>query len=368
MRPVRPRRAPATSVAQAAEPQASVAPTPRSQTLSVIGVARLDLGEGDVGLLGEQRMGLEARPDRRQRDRSDVFHKEDRVRIAHVDDARRSIVRPARQVDRDGARVGDFVRQRDVAPAEARRAHVDAIGPGAEPVAGDEPCGRLDRHRLQARLFARAGRRRSACRCRRPPLRCRRCCRCARKPAFAARLRVGQHHHLVEVEARARGGSPASPRASAWARRRAGRAPGSCCQRRSSARRGDLRESLGRWKCSSLLVAPSPAGGERVGVRGWVPGRRRLLTKPLILAFSPRAGRRDGPALTRSPVTVDHARAEPGQGPAKRVVVDLRGERRGRGAGERARAAGARGAALQLRKRALPEGDFRQCSASRDAR
>ena len=44
------------------------------------------------------------------------------------------------------------MRQRDFVPGEARRAHVDAVGPGAEALAGDQPGRGLDRQRLGARL------------------------------------------------------------------------------------------------------------------------------------------------------------------------------------------------------------------------
>ena len=75
----------ATAAAQAAVPQALVMPTPRSQVLHRDRVARRDVGERDVGALGEDRMVLEQRPEAGEVVGVDVVDPEDRVRVAHVD-------------------------------------------------------------------------------------------------------------------------------------------------------------------------------------------------------------------------------------------------------------------------------------------
>ena len=49
-------------------------------------------------------------------------------------------------------RVGHGMRERNVAPAEARRAHVDAVGPGPEALAGDDASLGLDARRRLRRL------------------------------------------------------------------------------------------------------------------------------------------------------------------------------------------------------------------------
>ncbi len=90
-------------------------------------------------------MRLEARADRLQWDRRDVSDPEDRVRVAHVDDARRTVVGQAGR-----RRTTRRVRHRRALPAGSRPrpsagAHVDAIGPFAEPLADDDARRGLDR-------------------------------------------------------------------------------------------------------------------------------------------------------------------------------------------------------------------------------
>ena len=166
-RPVRPRRAAATSVAQAAEPQASVMPTPRSQTLSPIWLVRKNLGERDVGLLGKQRMGLVARPQFFDRRAGDIGDEENDVRVAHVDDARRPEIRRASERNVDRIDVGDLMRQRDFAPAEAvaRPCRRDRLSAPAARRRSVRPGSRPRRRFAPSR--APKDRRRSGFRCRR---------------------------------------------------------------------------------------------------------------------------------------------------------------------------------------------------------
>ena len=91
-RPVSPRRAAATSVAQAAEPQPSVTPTPRSQTLSAIASRAKTSANEILAFSGNRGCVSKRGPTISSGTRSDVLDPEDRVRIAHVDDARRAEV------------------------------------------------------------------------------------------------------------------------------------------------------------------------------------------------------------------------------------------------------------------------------------
>ncbi len=95
-------------------------------------------------------MVLNQRPDRLERYGGDVLDPEDRVRVAHVDDARRPIVGEAGRDQRDLAFVVDGLRQRDLVPGQARPPHVDAVGPFVEPLAGDDAGRGLDREGARA--------------------------------------------------------------------------------------------------------------------------------------------------------------------------------------------------------------------------
>ncbi len=108
-------RAAATSVAQAAEPQALVAPVPRSQTRSRISSSGQNLREGDVRALGKERMTLQHGAELFEIDRAGVVDEKHRVRIAHADGAKPR--RRARdwRLQRDIARVANVARQRNLA-------------------------------------------------------------------------------------------------------------------------------------------------------------------------------------------------------------------------------------------------------------
>ncbi len=89
-RPVRLVRAAATATAQAAEPQARVAPAPRSHTRDADRLGREHLRERDVDAVGEERVALDQGPEGREVDRREVVDPEHGVGIAHVDDGRRA--------------------------------------------------------------------------------------------------------------------------------------------------------------------------------------------------------------------------------------------------------------------------------------
>ena len=90
-------------------------------------VARPDIGERDIGALGEHRMVFQQRAYLAEIIGIDIVDPEHRMRIAHVDHGRRM---QDRLVDRsdlqlDGAGIAEFLRQRDFVPGKTRHAHVD---------------------------------------------------------------------------------------------------------------------------------------------------------------------------------------------------------------------------------------------------
>ena len=116
------------AAAQAPVPQARVTPTPRSQTRKRMRSRRLDLGEADVGALGEQRMVLDHRPDlahrswprhrRRRRSQCGLPMLTTDGRMQH-----RIVDRADLQLDAAGVRNGSA--SGISSPVEAGRAHVD---------------------------------------------------------------------------------------------------------------------------------------------------------------------------------------------------------------------------------------------------
>ena len=139
-RPVSPRRCAFTSAAQAPEPQAqrqAGAALPHAQPDAV---GRQDLGEADIGALGEQRIVLQARAEFRHRQALDVGDEERRVRIAHAG-GRRIGHRPRREVEVQRVH---RPRQRDVRPVEPRRPHVDAHAAVGERLGGQVAGGGAD--------------------------------------------------------------------------------------------------------------------------------------------------------------------------------------------------------------------------------
>ena len=91
-----------------------------------------NLGQRDIGALGENRVVLQERPEAGQVVRVDVVDPEDRVRVADVDDGRRVqdrlIDRPDLKLDAGG--IVERLGERDVLLAEARLAHVDGDAVG----------------------------------------------------------------------------------------------------------------------------------------------------------------------------------------------------------------------------------------------
>src|SRR5665213_3138849 len=106
-RPARPRRLAATSAA-----------LPDAQPDRV---ARQDLRHADIGALRKERVVLELGSEYSNVDRSDVGHEERRMRIAHAGGGR-----VLERIQRQRQMIGIALpRQRNVAPAPARLAHVD---------------------------------------------------------------------------------------------------------------------------------------------------------------------------------------------------------------------------------------------------
>ena len=81
----------------------------------------LERGDVDVDPLGEERVVLDQRPEPGEIDRVGIADEEDDMRIADIDRARLLQILPA---DRHRRRV-HRISERDLLPAEARRAHVD---------------------------------------------------------------------------------------------------------------------------------------------------------------------------------------------------------------------------------------------------
>src|SRR5258708_6570592 len=90
-------------------------------------VAIDDMGQRDIGTLRENRVIFQKRPEAAEIVGVDVVDPEDRMRITHADHRRgvqhRRVDRPDLQLDR--SRVAKFLCQRNVLPAEFRRAPVD---------------------------------------------------------------------------------------------------------------------------------------------------------------------------------------------------------------------------------------------------
>ncbi len=179
LRPISPSRAPETTVAQAAEPQASVRPTPALPDDGGQRVRAIDPGEGHVDLFGKHRMDFDPRAPGRRVDGGEVGDEERRVR-----DCPCWRSRPVRAPRADRPRPSPSSpagcpRPRAPAGCRTSRAAAAPCRPGttsgAEPLAGDDAGLRLDRQRRDPELAAQAGRRRSAFRCRRPRRGCRRC-------------------------------------------------------------------------------------------------------------------------------------------------------------------------------------------------
>ncbi len=165
-RSVRPARTPATKRGAGRRAAGERQPGSALPDLEPHGLARQNLRQRNIGALRKQRIMLQHRPDRGEVVGLDDGHEEDGVRIAHADAGGR---RQAEFSQLDPARVGDFAGKRNVAPAEARRTHVDRIG--QRPLAPHrQRPGRCRECEAPARRTARRGNeRRSGCHCRRRP-------------------------------------------------------------------------------------------------------------------------------------------------------------------------------------------------------
>ena len=181
-------------------------------------------------------MVLQHRPDAAEIVGVDVLDPEHRVRIADVGDRRRVqdrlVDRPDLQLD--GARVVERLGQRDVAPAEPRRAHVDgdAVDAGDARRRARRPWSRTSGP--CAPSAPPPASRCSACRCRTPRPPSRRYCRCARRP----RCRRPWRSCSTIIWSKCEAGRAAMARASAALEHAAGcranRRPRSRCRGRSS--------------------------------------------------------------------------------------------------------------------------------------
>src|SRR5450759_845094 len=106
-------------------------------------VAINDVRQRDVGALRKDRVVFQQRSEAGKIVGVDVVDPEDRMRIAHVDHRRRvqhrRVDRADLQLDRAG--VAKLLRQRNILPAEFRRAHVDGVEIGCWPLPAIQQAG-----------------------------------------------------------------------------------------------------------------------------------------------------------------------------------------------------------------------------------
>ena len=212
-------------------------PTPRSHTSARTSSRARTWAKVTLAFSGNMRSTSILAPRRAASTRREIGDEEHGVRVAHVDNGSGAQLRRTLAIGPqvDPPRVGDRVPKRDRVPVEARRAHVDPIGPGPEPLAGDQSGFGLDRDPIQPELAAQ-------------PVG-----DAARAIAAGAgeravvvvdhdvgggsrRPRIAENHHLIVAEAFARDGSRARLPARGARANRACRAREWRCRPRSCAR------------------------------------------------------------------------------------------------------------------------------------
>ena len=136
----------------------------------------IDADELDIGAGRKHRMVFDLGAQPRDRRAFGIFHEQDAMGIADRDRRRRQ----RRAIDRQHESLGvDFMRQRNLAPAQMRLADIDRDVAAAGIRAIQQPARRVDAHALACPSLPSAPAPRSARHCRRIPLRRRRHCRCA---------------------------------------------------------------------------------------------------------------------------------------------------------------------------------------------